>query len=367
MIILPKQQDFLFLHFLIMKTLNLILGYLFIIFSFIPFIRHDYWIFRVFEYPRFQKLLISLSLLFVFIILFNDDTLSDYTFIGLSAINNLYLFYLICPFTLISRKQIQSNPRRKESHISILIFNVLQDNTDYSIISQIHKLNPDVLCFVETNQRWTAKLKAETKEVYPYEILSPLENTYGMIFFSKFPLEDAQVHFIVKNDIPSISAKIILTDGKKIQLYCVHPEPPVPQENPRSTARDKELLIIGKWAKEQKLPVIVMGDLNDVAWSYTTELFCKVAELLDPRKGRGFFNTFNAKSHILRFPLDHIFCSKEFLVNQIKRLPYAGSDHFPMYIDLALKPEYSQMNEPEKANAAEKEMAKEKMSKEVSS
>jgi endonuclease/exonuclease/phosphatase (EEP) superfamily protein YafD len=348
-----------------MKTLNLVLGYLFILFSFIPFIRHDYWIFRVFEYPRFQKLLISLSLLFVFIILFHDDTLADYTFIGLSVINNLYLFYLVHPFTLISRKQLKTNPKRTESHISILIFNVLQDNTDYSIVKQIQAYKPDILCFVETNQRWTDKLKAETEKDYPYHILSPLENTYGMIFFSKLPLEDAQVHFIVKDDVPSIAVKVTLANGKKIQLYCVHPEPPVPQENPRSTARDKELLIIGKWAKEQKLPVIVMGDLNDVAWSYTTELFCKTSELLDPRRGRGFFNTFNAKSYILRFPLDHIFCSKEFMVNQIRRLPYAGSDHFPMFIDLALKPALSYLNEEERASSEEKEMAEEKINKEV--
>jgi endonuclease/exonuclease/phosphatase (EEP) superfamily protein YafD len=348
-----------------MKTLNLILGYLFILFSFIPFIRNDYWVFRVFEYPRFQKLLISLFLFFTFSIFFNRHSLSDYTFIGLSAINNVYLFYLVYPFTLMSKKQIQSNPSGQESHISILIFNVLQDNTDYSIMKQVQKLKPDVLCFVETNQRWTDKLKAETEKDYPYNILSPLENTYGMIFFSKFPIEDAQVHFLVKDDVPSISVKVILADGNKIQLYGVHPEPPVPQENPRSTARDKELLIIGKWAKEQKIPVIVMGDLNDVAWSYTTELFCKTSKLLDPRKGRGFFNTFNAKSYILRFPLDHIFCSKEFMVNRIKRLPFAGSDHFPMFIDLALKPASSYLNEEEKASLQEQKMAEEKINKEV--
>ena len=61
--------------------------------------------------------------------------------------------------------------------------------------------------------------------------------------------------------------------------------------------------------------------------------------MLDPRRGRGFFNTFHADHWCCRYPLDHIFHSAHFTVSRIERMPHIGSDHFPMLIDLRLEPQ----------------------------
>jgi endonuclease/exonuclease/phosphatase (EEP) superfamily protein YafD len=122
--------------------------------------------------------------------------------------------------------------------------------------------------------------------------------------------------------------------------------------------------LVGKEAKKSKLPVIVAGDLNDVAWSYTTELFLKVSCLLDPRRGRGFYSTFNSKYLLFRWPLDHVFCSRHFSLVELTRLPNVGSDHFPMFISIQLteeKMEEQAANEL-KATADEEATADEKIS-----
>jgi endonuclease/exonuclease/phosphatase (EEP) superfamily protein YafD len=144
----------------------------------------------------------------------------------------------------------------------------------------------------------------------------------------------------------------------------VHPAPPSPTENEESTERDAELLVVAKSVAEVDGPVIVAGDLNDVGWSATTRLFRKISGLLDPRIGRGMFNTFHAHHWYLRWPLDHLFHSKHFTLSFMRRLPDCGSDHFPVLIELVYEPERGAAQEGLTADRKDEEIAAEKIAKE---
>ncbi len=281
-------------------------------------------------------------------------------------INLSYLIYLVFPFTALGKKQIITSLRSDGiDNLRILIANVYQENRqskDYHNL--IAMCEPDLILMVETNKWWQNEMDSIQK-TYQHQLKAPLENTYGMLLYSKLPLSDTKVNYLVKSDIPSMEATIELRSGQQVKLFCLHPEPPVPQENPRSTERDKEILIVAEKTKDIDLPVVVMGDLNDVAWSYTTELFGKVSGLLDPRRGRGFFNSFNAKYWLLRFPLDHIFCSTDFALSSIKRLANCGSDHFPMCVDLKYMPSAVPKNEQLELSQDDLALAKEKIAAKV--
>ena len=131
---------------------------------------------------------------------------------------------------------------------------------------------------------------------YRFSIEAPKNNTYGMLLFSRYKLIEEEIHYLVEDTIPSIHTKLILPSQDTVQLFAIHPAPPTPQHNPSSMDRDAEMMIITKLTRSSHLPVIVLGDFNDVAWSETTSLFQKVSGLLDLRKGRGFYSTYNANS-----------------------------------------------------------------------
>jgi endonuclease/exonuclease/phosphatase (EEP) superfamily protein YafD len=111
--------------------------------------------------------------------------------------------------------------------------------------------------------------------------------------------------------------------------------------------------------KKSPRSVMVVGDLNDVAWSHTTRLFQRMSGLLDPRIGRGFFNTYHADYPLLRWPLDHVFHSYHLKLCAFKRLPNIGSDHFPILIEVAYDPEQQQKQKVDHASESDKEEANE--------
>lgn len=346
-------------------TLSIVLqvvGGLLILFSLIPLVRHDNWIFRVFEYPRGQKFLLLLGVLVLFVVLCGVHRPSDWVFVGAATANLGYLFFQLFPYTSLAKVQLlRTRDAPPERTIRLMICNVYQYNRQADRLLRLaDRYDPDLILLAETDD-WWAEQTAVLMKKYPHTALVPIDNTYGMLLYSRLELQETQVKYLVEEGIPSIHTKVLLPSGEPVQMYCLHPTPPVPQENPRSTERDKEILMVAKLAKASPIPVIVAGDLNDVAWSYTTDLFQKTSGLLDPRRGRGFFNTFHAWYPWLRFPLDHIFCSTDFKLIHIERMPACGSDHFPMFVHLAYDPQAPRQQEEPTATVEEKETAEEKI------
>ena len=348
------METFLF----IVKIVLYLLGLLAIILTVLPFLKFPAWWIRIGDFPRLQivALCIIVGILFAALGFILNKT--DYAFIALLAACALYQFYCVLPYLPFYPKQVeQTRQSSPEKTLKLLISNVFMENENTEkFIDLVRKVNPDVFLLAEVNQRWVDAVSILDDD-YPHSIKKPLENTYGLALFSKLELRDAEVKFLVEDDIPSFHTNVKLRSGKLIKLYCIHPRPPVPAENDRSLERDAELLIVGRIADKTDEPTIVAGDLNDVAWSRTTTLFQKISGLLDPRIGRGLYNSFHADHPLLRFPLDHVFHSNDFRLVELKRMPNIGSDHFPIYIALSFEPAADLTQEEPKADAEEKKEA----------
>ena len=303
------------------------------------------WWIRAWEFPRLHLLVLALIALIGLWPLWRREDLwgrAKLPALILLAIAACYQAWYIYPYTPIaetmSQAATETDPARR---VTVLVSNVLQSNREYDrLLSLIGEKDPDVVLALETDQGWIDHLQ-QLGDRYPHRVEVPLPNTYGMALYSKLPLVDQTVRYLVKEDVPSIRATLQLRSGTRVTLYALHPLPPSPQESASSLPRDAELVLVAEEIKKlpKSEPVLLLGDLNDVAWSTTTLLFLRLSGTLDPRRGRGLYNTFNVYTWPLRVPLDHVFHSKHFGLGAIQVEEAIGSDHFPIYVELSFDSE----------------------------
>ncbi|SLN75255.1 endonuclease/exonuclease/phosphatase family protein [Oceanibacterium hippocampi] len=342
--------------FLAITTATLLL----LICTLLPLWRNPHWLVRGMDFPRLQfgfsaVLLLGAQYFLVHAIEFRIGL------IGVTLLCLAWQFWWILPYTRIWPAEVKTAADADDSRqLSILTANVLMPNRAAGkLIALVREHQPDVLVTLESDQWWEDQLSAVEKFM-PHTIKCPLDNLYGMHVYSRLPIPEESIDFLVQDDVPSMHASVTLRSGDSVRVHFLHPAPPSPSENQESAERDAELVIVARSiAGREPGPVVVAGDLNDVAWSATTRLFRKLSGLLDPRVGRGMFNTYHADYPFMRWPLDHLFHSKHFTVHSISRLPHIGSDHFALLTRLTFSPARGADQEGLEAEADDQAMADE--------
>ncbi|WP_265571010.1 endonuclease/exonuclease/phosphatase family protein [Sphingomicrobium nitratireducens] len=313
----------------------LVLAVLLAIAAFLPLWSTDIWWVRMLDYPRLQLAGIGIVLI-VFLVAGADDyRRKRFGFaVGLLMLATLWQLLHTARYLRVFPTQMASAAQcPAERSLSILNANVLLGNDDYGgVIDLVRETDPDVVVLLEAGMSWQEAMKTLSMR-YPHHLAAAIPNSYGMLFWSKLPF-DGEVGYRIAEGLPSIDGTITLGDGSKVALHVVHPEPPLPGDD--TGERDAELVMVGREVRDDGRAAVVFGDLNDVAWSQTSRLFLDVSGMKDPRVGRGLYPTFNAKWPLMRWPLDHLFASPHFQLNELRRERDIGSDHFPIYFSLCL-------------------------------
>lgn len=322
-----------------MSTVFIICTLLTVLATLLPLSRNPHWIVRGLDFPRLQIMTFAFCSMLLILFSFDVSSFIQWALLTVLSLCAMWQLWWILPYTWLWRKEVRScSTPDLINKVSIVTSNILTSNKKANkLIELIQKHKPDILITLESDTWWEDQLAVLESDM-PYTVKCPLDNLYGMHLYSKLPLHNPEIAYLVEQDVPSIHAEVELRSGQRVRMHFIHPAPPSPTENEESSERDAELIVVAKSVAEQSGPVIVTGDLNDVAWSSTTRLFRKISGLLDPRIGRGFFNTFHASFPFLRWPLDHLFHSKHFTLAAIKRLPSIGSDHFPLFASLVFNP-----------------------------
>lgn len=331
-------------------------GLALIVLTLLPFIRSERWWIRMWDFPRLQLAAGLLAVLTVYVWLCTW-TAGEWFLSASLTVCFVYQMSRIFNYTPLAPVQTNAaSPDSSPTWFSLMVSNVRMDNRNADgFLAVVRANDPDVVLVNEPDHWWAQRLEALDSD-YPYQVKIPQDNTYGMILYSRLPLRRTKTHYLVDTEIPSIQAWLEIPSGDVVELFAVHPRPPLPDSD--TGERDAELLIVGRMVRLSPEPSIVAGDMNDVAWSYTTRLFQRISGLLDPRAGRGMYNTFNAFIPVMRWPLDHIFHAPAFRLVELRRLDNFGSDHFPIFVRLSYEPNGREQQKLPPPNAEERREAK---------
>lgn len=144
------------------------------------------------------------------------------------------------------------------------------------------------------------------------------------------------------------TAVVELENGDKVRVYNTHLDCFLPQA--RDFGLKKLSQFIDKNRKEEKLPVIVMGDFNATpdskiikkfaAGEYNTDRFVAVQEVKRELYKKSTMSKFKGKENGLH--IDYIFVSEEFEIINVEIVKYNEngrypSDHYPVFAEIKFK------------------------------
>lgn len=219
----------------------------------------------------------------------------------------------------------------------LLQVNLNTKNKEYSkVLSYVRSVQPDVILIEELTEEWQQFLTQNLSE-YSHSLLIPRVDTYGIGMFSKLPVV-ARAEYYGSSGHPSI---VCTLTGLQQPVTLLHTHIQGPVREALYKLHKEELETLQSSVPKLPKPLIFAGDMNCTATSYLLSDLLVKANLHDSQAGLGVQLTWPAPFYWRKVPIslmsiDHFFLSSELETRKRTVGPCVGSDHFPVYVDVAL-------------------------------
>jgi endonuclease/exonuclease/phosphatase (EEP) superfamily protein YafD len=204
--------------------------------------------------------------------------------------------------------------------------------------AQIRAQDPDIVVLEEVSSLSLERLSTSgALDEYTHREVRRQEGAFGSAVFSRLPLENPEVFEVA--GIPFLRVTIDAGAGRGFHLFAVHTISPTVPEFTRSWRAQLDAL--RERARAADLPVVMAGDFNATP-DHRPFRHLLDAGLRDTHDvaGATWAPTWNAESLLPRtLRLDHVLASPAFAVTGYRVGGGFGSDHVPVTVDLALRPD----------------------------
>lgn len=233
-----------------------------------------------------------------------------------------------------STASLTSDAFGPQETLVVVSANVYSRNRRSDELLRWMKQNDAEVVFLSEVDPWWAVQIESWKADWPYQIVRPREDNFGLALLSQHPITDSQI-FDLDGFIPAVHCRIRAPSGEWT-LVGLHPLPPVGRAD--SDLRNQQLAAAAKRIAALPKPRVVLGDLNSTSSSPFFQDFLTASGLHDSRAGFGWQPTWPAGNSFLRIPIDH--CLVEPGVQVLDRHvgPDIGSDHLPIGARLIQRP-----------------------------
>jgi endonuclease/exonuclease/phosphatase (EEP) superfamily protein YafD len=219
----------------------------------------------------------------------------------------------------------------------VMSFNLLSNNQRFAeVIDFIEELDPDLVFLHEASRPWELALDSSS---LAYNMVRPRSD--DMVFGTLVLVRQEQVEAVSHGFAATQPRAVELTYRPRgwpdrIQVLSTHPL--APSSARRAALRDAQIRFAAEWAEGREGAVVVVGDLNATPWSWPFALL-NATGLHNSQRGFGLQASFPTTTlFFLRVPIDHLLHSDALVVRDRYLGPSLGSDHYPLVVDLELKP-----------------------------
>jgi endonuclease/exonuclease/phosphatase (EEP) superfamily protein YafD len=225
-------------------------------------------------------------------------------------------------------------PGARAGSLRLLVANVEVGNTRFADVERlIRKEHPDLVGIVELTPAMAGQLE-KSLPGYRMRRVAPQDDAYGIGVFSRLPLLSARVeHFPADGGPPSVVARVRVA-GEPVTVVVTHVHTPFAGS---IHVRQLDALAAARPALGKR--VAICGDFNTPPWAGPFRRLADDARLTDlygDGAWRGYsWPTWNP---LLRVPLDNCLVSDGLAVRGHRHGADIGSDHFPLVVDLAVRP-----------------------------
>jgi endonuclease/exonuclease/phosphatase (EEP) superfamily protein YafD len=257
---------------------------------------------------------------------------------GLAALFSIINLTQIAPYYLPQTGGQSTGPTQR-SVLRLLQYNINSRNKNYrALVNYVREINPDLVAVEEATPECCSVLSKSLAD-YPYMQAIPRWDNFGLVLFSRFPLSGLNTLDFPEGfgtstpNCPSSICRVKLASGS---LTLIHTHLLNALTEQTFALQSLQIEKIAQARAAIQGDVILVGDLNTTPWCYLMPKLTDSTALKDCGLGLGIISSWPTTLPLIQIPIDHCLVSERLTVLKHIRGPQLGSDHFPIYTEIAV-------------------------------